>query len=403
MWTVSETPHRAGPEWAWALNAGRAVTLVVLAAATVALAAPEHRPLAVGALAVSLTGSAYGLRHGPDRWIQRLIGLALFAAGGVTLLAVDGRAPGWLACGVAIIAGLARLPARTGLIFGGTVIVATCLAPLARGDDRDVPLMAAVCGAALVVALVVSGARNRAVTAEQLLDAEQSARESAAERDRLAERQRIAREIHDILAHTLSAQAVQLEGARLLIDHGAAPAGVRERIVVAQRMARDGLEQTRRAVQSLRGDARPLVEVLRELATGADARYAESGTPWPLTPPAALTVERAVQEGLTNARRHAPGATVTVTVAFADDVLRVEVRDTGATVPPPEEAAPAGGGYGLTGMRERAALIGADLLTGPDLTGPGGKGYRICLTLPRNGLSGSSSPTTSAWSATASS
>ncbi|WP_221322691.1 sensor histidine kinase [Actinoplanes sp. L3-i22] len=392
---MSETPHRIGPEWAWALNAGRAITLVVLAAATVALAAPEHRLLAVGALTISLCGSAYGLRHGPEQWVQRLIGLALFAAGGVTLLAVDGRAPGWLACGVAIIAGLARLPARAGLIFAGTVVVATCLAPLARGDDRDVPLMAAICGAALVVAVVVSGARNRAVTAEQLLDAEQSARESGAERDRLAERQRIAREIHDILAHTLSAQSVQLEGARLLLDRGADPADVRERIVIAQRMARDGLEQTRRAVQSLRGDARPLTEVLRALAGDADARYAESGTPWPLPPPAALTVERAVQEGLTNARKYAPGATVTVTVAYAEDALRVEVRDSGATTPPVE---PPGGGYGLTGMRERAALIGADLLTGPD-----GKGYRICLTLPRSGPSASSSPTISAWSATASS
>ncbi|WP_436529117.1 sensor histidine kinase [Actinoplanes sp. HUAS TT8] len=392
---MSETSHRAGPEWSWALNAGRAVTLVVLAAATVALAAPEHRVLAVAALAISLCGSAYGLRHGPEQWIQRLIGLALFAAGGVTLLAVDGRAPGWLACGVAIIAGLARLPARTGLVFAGTVIAATCLAPLARGDDEDVPLMAAICGAALVVALVVSGARNRAVTAEQLLEAEQSARESAAERDRLAERQRIAREIHDILAHTLSAQTVQLEGARLLIDRGATPADVRERIVVAQRMARDGLEQTRRAVQSLRGDARPLSEILRVLAADADAKYEESGAPWSPAPPAALTVERTVQEGLTNARKHAPGAGVTVTVAFTDDALRVEVRDTGAPSPPDTSA---GGGYGLTGMRERAALLGADLITGPD-----GKGYRICLTLPRSGPSASSSPTTSAWSATASS
>ncbi len=393
---VSETPHRAGPEWTWALNAGRAITLVVLAAATIVLAAPEHRLLAAAALLVSLSGSAYGLRHGPQQWVQRLIGLSLFAAGGVALLALDGRAPGWLACGVAIIAGLARLPSRTGLIFGGTVILATCLAPLARDDAGDVPLMAAICGAALVVALVVSGARNRAVTAEQLLEAEQAARESGAERDRLAERQRIAREIHDILAHTLSAQAVQLEGARLLLDRGAAPADIRERIVVAQRMARDGLEQTRRAVQSLRGDARPLVQVLRALAADADAKYTESGTPWPLSTPAALAVERTVQEGLTNARKYAPGATVTVAVAYAEDVLRVEVCDTGAAAAPP--AAPPGGGYGLTGMRERAALLGADLHAGPD-----GKGYRICLTLPRSGPSVSSSPTTSAWSATASS
>jgi signal transduction histidine kinase len=373
---VTETFHHPGPSWRWALPAGRVLTLVVLATVTVVVTAPGHRPAVAAALLVSLSGSAYGLRYGPEQWVRRLAGLALFAAGGVALVAVDDRAPGWLAGGVAIIAGLARLPQRAAVPFVLVVTVATTLAPLARGDVAAVPLMAAICGAALVVGLVVGGARSRAVTAEQLLRAEQSARESAAQRDVLAERQRIAREIHDILAHTLSAQAVQLEGARLLVLREAPADAVLQRVLAAQRLAQDGLEETRRAVQSLRDELRPLPETLRRLAGAAGARFVEAGEVWPLGAQAALAVERTVQEGLTNARKHAPGASVTVTSTYGPAELEVEVVDSGTGAEPPAGATD--GGYGLAGMRERAALIGARLEIGTR-----GKGYRICLTVPR--------------------
>lgn len=374
--SVFETTTHPGPDWRWALPAGRALTLIVLGTVTIAVAAPEHRVAAVIALLVSLSGSAYGLRYGPEQWVQRLVGLALFAAGGLALLMIDGRAPGWLACGVAIIAALARLPQRVALAYVVLVTVATCLAPLARGDSNGVAVMAAVCGAALVVGLVMAGIRTRAVTAEQLLEAEQAARESQLQRDRLAERQRIAREIHDILAHTLSAQSVQLEGARLLVERDAPRPDVLQRILAAQQMSREGLEETRRAVQSLRDELQPLPETLRRLASNAGARYVEAGEPWPLGPQASLTAERMVQEGLTNARKHAPGAAVTVTTSYADSTLTVEVRDTGSGSP--NGGSSGGGGYGLAGMRERAALIGAKLDTGPCE-----KGFRVCLTVPR--------------------
>jgi signal transduction histidine kinase len=378
---VSDHSH-PGPDWRWALPAARILTLVLLAAITVTVAAPDHR-VAVGvALVVSVCGSAYGLSFGPERWPQRLVGLALFAGGGLALLAVDARAPGWLASGVAIIAGIMRLPQRPGLVFATVVAMGTVLAPLARGDTGAVATMAAMCGIAAVIALAIGGARNRAVAAERLLAAEQAARESAAEAHRLAERQRLAREIHDILAHTLSSQSVQLEGARQLLAHGADPAAVQERIETAQRLAREGLAETRRAVQSLRGDGRPLAETLRALADTAGARYLEEGAPWALTAPVALAIERTVQEGLTNARKHAPGAAVTVALRYGDDLLRVEVVDTGPPAAPTNGQGNNSGGYGLGGMRERAALIGAELRTGPD-----GKGYRICLTVPRAALS----------------
>jgi signal transduction histidine kinase len=368
-----------GPGWRWALPAGRAAALVLLATATMWTAAPEHRVAAGAAVVVSLAGALHGLRYGPERWAQRLIGLVLLAAGGVALTAIDGRAPGWLPGAAAIIAGLARLPARVALRFVVPVTVATCLAPLVRGDRGQVPTIAAACAAALLLGLIIGGVRQRATTAEQLLAAEQAARESRAQRDRLAERQRIAREIHDILAHTLSAQSVQLEGARLLVERDAPAADVLARIHHAQRLARDGLEETRRAVQSLRDEVPPLAETLRRLADDAGARYREAGEPWPLDPPAALAVERTVQEALTNVCKHAPGASVAVTSAFDVHELRVEIRDSGgATRTGPVPAT--GGGYGLAGMRERAALINARLESGAH-----GEGFLVCLTVPRRG------------------
>jgi len=361
----------------WALPASRVVTLVVLIALAVVVALPQHRLPVVAALVVSVGGATYGLRFGPERWMQRLVGLVLFAGGGVALIVADGQAPGWLAVGAAIIAALARLPQRVALIFAVPVAVATCLAPLARGDRDEVPVMAAACGAALILGLIIGDVRMRATNAERLLAAEQEARESRVQRDRLAERQRIAREIHDILAHTLSAQSVQLEGARLLVQKEASAGDVLQRIRSAQRLARDGLEETRRAVQSLRGEMPPIEKTVRGLAVDAGAHFRMVGQPWPLEAPAALAVERTVQEGLTNARKHAPGAAVTVDLAYGKTSVTVAVSDTGPGCPQAPENA-GGGGYGLAGMRERAALIGARFDSGVH-----GEGFRICLTVPR--------------------
>jgi signal transduction histidine kinase len=360
----------------WVLPVGRAVTLTAMVALAIVVALPAHRLPVVAALVVSVGGVAYGLRYGPDRWRQRLIGLILLAGGGVALILVDGRAPGWLACGAAIMAALARLPQRVALLFAIPVAAATCLAPLARGDRDEVPVMAAACGAALVLGLIIGDVHMRAVNAERLLAAEQAAQENRAQHDRLAERQRIAREIHDILAHTLSAQSVQLEGARLLVERGAPAGDVLPRIRTAQSLAREGLEETRRAVQSLRDELPPVERTVRRLADAAGAFFQQSGErAWPLEPSAALTIERTVQEGLTNARKHAPGAAVTVDLAYGKESVTVAISDTGS-VCPPENAG--GGGYGLAGMRERAALIGARLDSGAH-----GEGFRICLTVPR--------------------
>ncbi len=117
----------------------------------------------------------------------------------------------------------------------------------------------------------------------RLLAQERAARVAEAESAALAERTRIARDIHDVLAHSLSAQLVHLEAARLLIESGAERDRILERVVAARGMAREGLAETRQALSALRGEMSPLEDFLSELVATADrADVTVSGESKPL-------------------------------------------------------------------------------------------------------------------------
>lgn len=196
----------------------------------------------------------------------------------------------------------------------------------------------------------------------------------------LAERARLAREVHDILAHSQSAQIVHLEGARLLLERGDDPAAALDRVNRAVRLARAGLEETRRALDALRGQELPLAERLERLAvefrsvTGSSCAVSVTGDLGSLEAGARLAVARTAQEALTNVRKHAPGAAVSVALRRAGAWCELEVRDTGGPTGPP---ASQGGGYGLVGMRERAELIGGSLAARP-----GAEGFEVLLRVP---------------------
>jgi signal transduction histidine kinase len=153
--------------------------------------------------------------------------------------------------------------------------------------------------------------------------------------------------------------------------------------------ARAGLTEMRRLLGVLREDAQagtadrhpqPGLQQFNELlddarkASGAGIRLIVSGSPVTLDPGVELAAYRIVQEALTNARRHAPGAAVDVALHYADDVLRLRIRDNGPGPPP----APAAAGYGLPGMRERVAAVGGELRTGH----AAGGGFLLEATLP---------------------
>ncbi|MFE7570419.1 sensor histidine kinase [Streptomyces sp. NPDC057539] len=220
----------------------------------------------------------------------------------------------------------------------------------------------------------------------RLLAQERAARAAEAESAALAERARIARDIHDVLAHSLSAQLVHLEAARLRIE--SEPQGlfrdqILERVVAARSMAREGLAETRQALSALRGDMPPLGDYLRELAAMDGAEVEIGGEPRPLPVEASQTVRRVVQEALTNVRKHAPGARVLIRLTYGADEVTLDVRDSGGKGAAPAGLGASGSGYGLLGMKERAELLGGTLEAGPGgPEDPGEKGFNVRLRVP---------------------
>lgn len=211
------------------------------------------------------------------------------------------------------------------------------------------------------------------------------------------ERARIARELHDVVAHHLSMISVQAETARLTTP--GMPAEGAKRLSAIGDTARSALTEMRRLLGVLREDAGPAPEPQRRPQPGlqqlnelldeardhsaASTRLIVSGHVAPLDPGIELTAYRIVQEALTNARRHAPGAAVDVELTYGPEALRVRVRDNGPG--PLENGTLKSGtldngqlGHGLTGMRERAAMVGGSLVT----SAPPNGGFFVEAVLP---------------------
>ncbi|GGQ95337.1 sensor histidine kinase [Streptomyces asoensis] len=343
LWSAFHDSHVHG----WAAAAG-AVGVVVAGALAWALfrTTLEHRLMPSLALLLMLMGLAVGAE-----------------AAGLRSPAVV------LWCGCAIAA-LERLPLGAALPAASVGFAAFAVA----NDDPGTTTAIVVGGMALAGYALRLDAEARG-NAQRLLAQERAARVAEAESAALAERARIAREIHDVLAHSLSAQLVHLEAARLLIERGADRRQILDRVVAARGMARDGLEETRQSLSALRGDLTPLEDFLADLVRTSDgAEVTVGGERRPIPVEASQAVRRVAQEALTNARKHAPGAKVSVRLEYGPREVTLDVRDSGG---PPGELAQAGGGYGLLGMRERAELLGGSLAAGPDE-----EGFVVTLKVP---------------------
>ncbi|WP_328470272.1 sensor histidine kinase [Streptomyces sp. NBC_00448] len=287
--------------------------------------------------------------------------LALLVAGGAIAAGLDATLPAvMLWCGCAVLA-LERLPLAAGLPVAAVAL--TVFALFDSGDNWLVTTLTAL-GLSLVGYTVRLDAEARGNT-HRLLVQERAARKAEAETAALAERARIAREIHDVLAHSLSAQAVHLEATRLLVERGVEREVVLERVVAARRMAREGLAETRQALSALRGDMAPVEEFLRELVASEGARLEVDGEPRQLPAEAGLAVRRVAQEAITNVRKHAPGAEVVLRLEYRPKEVELEFRDFGGRSPVDNSLGVSGSGYGLRGMRERAELLGGALDAGP--------------------------------------
>jgi signal transduction histidine kinase len=203
------------------------------------------------------------------------------------------------------------------------------------------------------------------------------------------ERRRIARELHDVVAHHVSVMGVLATGARRVLARD--PDTANDALVTIEETSRTTLREMRRLLVVLRSDAEPAAELAPQPGiagiealveqvcdAGLPVSLRVDGQPTGLDPGIALTIFRIVQEALTNALKHAGPATAEVRLRFATHALSVEVTDTGRG--PRSNGAPLG--HGLVGMRERVALYGGVLRTGPR---PGG-GYRVYAKIPAEHL-----------------
>jgi signal transduction histidine kinase len=372
------------------LDAVRILVLVVVLI-TVPLAQPHpgQGPVGIG-IAVALGVSTVS-------WVVWLLGRRRPRVS-IAALAVMGAAGG-------VLAGLS--PLSTAIAVG---CVATSSAGARLNPEASLAITAETVAAFLITALATGAPAGtllgypltfiglwafglsrhafllRAEQAERMLAESRRAREAETQAAALAERARIAREIHDVLAHSLAAVSVNLQAAEGLL--GALPAGPPELgkaiecIGRAGVFTREGLADARRAILALRDDAAPLADQLAALAGEYQADgdltvdFTVTGPPRTVAAEAALAAYRTAQEALTNARKHAPGQPVRLSLEFSPAEIAVRVVN-----PLPVQAggplAATGAQYGLTGLRERAALGGGTLTAGP------AEGeWQVCLKIP---------------------
>jgi signal transduction histidine kinase len=308
------------------------------------------------------------------------VDLYVMAVAGGVLVTASPRGAASAFVFVAVVAAAVRVevPRALPLLALGTLALAVSTLVY---DAGALALLAYALGFAAAL-LAASNARQsiaRAEQAELLLAQTQRSQEEQLRAARLEESTRIAREIHDVLAHSLAGLTIQLEATRTLVEQGADREVVLERVARAHALAREGLQETRRAVGALRGEAVAAAGALQALVDDYEGggSLAIDGAVEQLSGPEALAVLRCVQESMTNVRKHAPGASVAVSVSARDDGVTVVVRDRLDSGPAAGELGQSGGGYGLQGMRERAESLGGTLMAGPTEDG-----WRVELRLP---------------------
>ena len=382
---------------------------VVVTASAQAHPAPGLRGAGLGVAFVLAVYAAAVLTAISVGWARRGVAAQAVVSGliggcGVALAVLQPNGPVEIAASMGVWIAAVRLPLAAAAVTAGAITAALAVAVGLTGHPGA---QSAITATLLCLLLAVTGqfirrGRESQDRTELLLAQLQDAREGEAAAAALAERSRIAGELHDVLAHSLSGLAIQLQGARKLASQEAVSDRLRATIERSAELTKAGLADAKQAVSALRGERLPAVDQLAALVeafrrdTGADATLRIDGTPRLLPAEASLALFRGAQEALTNISRYAPGAATSVTVSYQADRTLVTVEDHVRASPASPQAGPGpvvgagpaaepgpsiladvGGGHGLTAMRERAQRAG-----GTARAGPTADGWRVELEVP---------------------
>jgi len=334
-----------------------AVALLLVAAACLVLAVKRRYPVTV-LLVSTAFAVAYSFPHNENGAVLIVPPIALYTVA-------------------------QAVPVRRALVLAALTLAALLGATAASNPlgptGGGFYLILAMIAAATFGGIAVSNRRAYVASIQARVDEE-------AQRRVDEERLRIARELHDVVAHSMATISVQAGVAEHVL--GTNPAAAADALHSIRLASRDGLRDLRAILNVLRqadeadptepapGLAQLDMLVGRASQAGLQTTVRRDGDPLVLPPGADLAAYRIIQESLTNAIRHAGPATATIWLQYDESALRIEVADTGRGVPAGTESL--GAGHGLIGMRERAAAVGGTLEAGPDPTG----GYRVVAVLP---------------------
>ena len=407
MRLVPATPERAGARLRHLIPPRVADAVIAVGVAVLGLASGlgaraqhEHMPLA----AIPIL-TAMGLALYPRRRYPAAV-LGAVAAGVVTLIALGASLGGSFlavlcACYSAAVYGSRRLV--IGLVTGAVAAIVLIGIPesfgFGRGVLRAIPVPTILAAAGAVLFGLVIRSQFSARTAQLAVMAERAEwataqREQEARRATLAERLRIARELHDIVAHHVSVVVIQAQGAQRVADRD--PDRARQAMADVERTARTALEEMRRMLGLLRSpdDAEDTgsldvahgvadIAALADRMTGSGVAVTvrTTGEPFGVPEDVGLALYRIAQEALTNVLKHAGPAHAEVHLHYSEQ-LEITIADDGrGAAAVLTGAAPPGAGRGITGMRERVAMLGGRITAGPQ---PGG-GFRVHAVIPRPG------------------
>jgi len=380
------------PASAWVFDSALALVAASLPMAVFA-SMPVPSGVPVGVLAV---GYALVLLHtlplaARRRFPGTVLGISVASglAIGALFLPPEFLGPAILVAVYSVAAYGSRWVALAGLAAAELGLAAVQLIQGRFGEPAAWVQFALIIGAAWLLGYFVGDRHVYAARLEERTAELEQAREELARRAVAEERLRLARELHDVVAHSMSVIAVQSGvGAHVAESR---PEEVGKALSAIEATSRATLEELRRLLGVLRQDSESqaslspvpgladLDSLLGEVAkAGLAVRLRVEGTPSPLPAGVDLSAYRIVQEALTNVVKHAGPARAQVTIGYRDQDVTVEVTDDGRGAAALAGDGRGGTGHGLVGMRERVAAFGGDLETGPR---PGG-GFRVAARLP---------------------